>query len=176
MAAQSKTFSIQSVNPTVACLILTALTVVGVLISLGSKNPLWIILLMLPAVVYELYRTEPGASTKFSSILLLVILILEIGLLVFGIHYDLAKFLNTDQQYIAGYSIPLGDVQIFGPLVTAILSAILVFRTYGTYTKWLSVIIALGSLVAVYIINPVFFQEALKLIIRGLFNQLSYSI
>jgi hypothetical protein len=173
---QNKPFSISSINPTMACLALTAIAVVGMFISLGSHNPLWILVLLLPTVAYEIYRTEPGASTKFSSILLLVILILEIGLIVFGIHYNLAEFLETDQKYVAGYDIPLGDIQVFGPLLTAILAAVLVFRTYGPYTKWLSIIIAVGSLVAVYMINPLFFKEALKLIVNGLFNQLSYAI
>lgn len=172
---QNKSFSISSINPTMACITLTALALIGVFIGLGSHNPLWTLLLLLPAVIYEVYRTEPGASTKFSSILLLIVFILEIGLVVFGVHYNLAELLGSDQKYIGGYNLPIGDIQVFGPLLTTILAAILVFRTYGPYTRWLSIIIALGSLVVVLLINPYFFKEALKLIVNGLFDRLYYA-
>jgi hypothetical protein len=87
----------------------------------------------------------------------------------------LAKFFETDEKYVAGYSLPLGDIKVFGPLLTAVLSTVLIFRTYGPYTKWLSVIIAIGSLVAVYLISPTFFTQALKLIVNGLFDRLYYA-
>lgn len=130
---------------------------------------------MLPAVIYEVIRTEEGASTKFSSILLFGIIILEIVLIVFNVNYDLANFFETEEKVVAGYTLPLGDIKVFGPLLTAILSTILIFRTYGPYTRWLSIVIAVGSLVAVFIINPLFFQQALKLIVNGLFDRLYYA-
>lgn len=158
-------------NPFTICLIVTIISVVGVVISLAFKNPLWILFFMLPALGYEAIRTEEGASTKFSSVLLLGLTILEIGLIIFGINYDLAQFFGTTEKYVAGYTVPLGDIKVFGPLLTAILSTILVFRTYGTYTKWLSVVIAIGSLTTVYLVSPSFFQQALKLIINGFLNR-----
>lgn len=162
-------------SPFNVCLIVTGVAILGVFLGLASKNPLWILFLLLPAVIYEVIRTEPGASTKFSSILLLGIIILEIILIVFNINYDLASFFETEEKVVAGYTLPLGDIKVFGPLLTAILSTILIFRTYGPYTKWLSVIIAVGSLVAVYLVNPLFFQQALKLIVNGLFDRLYYA-
>jgi hypothetical protein len=161
-------------SPVVICTIATILALIGAFVAIGAKSPLLMFLFLLPAVIYEVIRTEPGASTKFSSILLLIIIVLEIILIVFGINYDLAKFFGEEEKYVAGYTLPLGDVKVFGPLLTAILSTVLVFRTYGTYTKWLSIIIALGSLVAVFLISPAFFQQALKLIINGLFDRMSY--
>lgn len=77
---------------------------------------------------------------------------------------------------MAGYTLPLGDIKIFAPLLTAILATILIFRTYGIYTRYLSVVIAVGSLLAVYLVNPVFFQEAIKLIVNALFDRLSYAL
>jgi len=170
-----KASGIKSLNPFNVCLVTTLFMIVGVFIGLADKNPIWVLIFILPAVIYEVIRTEPGASTKFSSILLLIVIILEILLILFGVNYDLAKFFETDEKYIAGYSLPLGDIKVFGPLLTAVLSTVLIFRTYGPYTKWLSVIIAIGSLVAVYLISPTFFTQALKLIVNGLFDRLYYA-
>jgi len=163
-----------ALSPFNVCLIVTVVAILGAFLGLASKNPLWILFLLLPAVIYEVIRTEPGASTKFSSILLLGIIILEIILIIFNINYDLANFFETEEKVVAGYTLPLGDIKVFGPLLTAILSTILIFRTYGSYTKWLSIIIAVGSLVAVFLVNPLFFQQALKLIVNGLFDRFSY--
>jgi len=164
-----------TLSPFNICLIVTGVAILGAFLGLANKNPLWILIFILPAVIYEVIRTQEGASTKFSSILLLGLIILEIGLIIFNVNYDLAQFFGEEQKYVAGYTLPLGDIKIFGPLLTAILSTILIFRTYGPYTKWLSVIIAIGSLVAVYLINPLFFQQALKLIVNGLFDRLHYT-
>ena len=106
--------------------------------------------------------------------MLLVILVLEIFLIIFNVNFDLAGFFEAKEKYIAGYTLPLGDIKIFGPLLRATLSTILIFRTRGKYTKWLSIIIAIGFLVTIYLINPYFFQEALKLIINGLFDRFSF--
>lgn len=162
-------------SPFNICLIVTGLMILGAFLGLGSRNPLWVLFLMLPATIYEVIRTEEGASTKFSSILLLGIIILEIILIIFNVNYDLAKFFEEEEKVVGGYTLPLGDIKVFGPLLTAILSTILVFRTYGSYTRWLSVVIAIGSLVAVYLVNPLFFQQALKLIVNGLFDRLYYA-
>ena len=159
-------------SPFDICLISTGIMILGIFLGLATRNPLWILFFMLPATIYEVIRTEEGASTKVSSIFLLGIIILEIILILFHVNYDLAKFFEEDEKYIAGYTLPLGDIKVFGPLLTAILATVLVFRTYGPYTRWLSVIIAIGSLVAVYLINPFFFQQALKLIVNGLFNRI----
>lgn len=124
-------------------------------------------------VAYELYRTEEGATTKYASIALLIILVLEIILIIFRINFDLAAFFGEQNKYIGGYYVPLGDVKIFGPILTAILSVVLFFRTAGVFTKWLSVVICIGSLTAVYIINPVLFQSIFKIIINGLLSRIN---
>ncbi len=168
-------FNINSLNPTGVCLLVTIIAIIGAFVSLSTKNPLWILVFLLPTTIYEAIRTQEGASTKFSSILLLVILILEILLVVFNINFDLAGFFGTQEKYIVGYTLPLGDIKVFGPLLLTVLSTILIFRTRGKYTKWLAIVIAIGSLITIYLINPDFFQEALKLIVNGLFERFSLS-
>jgi hypothetical protein len=160
-------------NAPLYCVILTIITVIMAIIAFYSHNVLWIIIGLLPAVMYEIYRTEEGATTKYSSILLLIILVLEVILIIFRVNFDLAAFFGEESKYIGGYYLPLGDIKIFGPILTAILSVVLFFRTAGVYTKWLSVIICIGSLTAVYIINPDFFQNILKIIINGLLDRIN---
>ncbi|MFA7662792.1 MAG: hypothetical protein WCX88_02640 [Patescibacteria group bacterium] len=155
------------------CTLLTILTVVMAIVTLSSHNPLWIIIGLLPVVGYEIYRTEEGATTKYSSIVLLIVLVLEIILVILNVNFDLAKFFGEESKYVGGYYLPLGDIKICGPILTAILSVVLFFRTAGVYTKWLSVVICIGSLSAVYIINPVFFQSIFKIIINGLIDRIN---
>lgn len=160
-------------NAPLYCTLLTIVTVILALVSFYFHDPLWIIIGLLPAVIYEVYRTEEGATTKYSSILLLIILVLEFLLVVFRVNFDLATFFGEESKYVGGYYLPLGDIKIFGPILAAILSVVLFFRTAGVYTKWLSVVICIGSLTAVYIINPTFFQSILKIIINGLLDRIN---
>ena len=104
-------------------------------------------------------------------IFLLIILVVEFILIVFKVNFDLSAFFGQESKYVAGYYLPMGDIKIFGPILAAILSVVLFFRTAGVYTKWLSVIICVGSLTAVYIMNPVFFQSILKIIINKTYRR-----
>ncbi|MDD5341440.1 MAG: hypothetical protein PHC97_03335 [Patescibacteria group bacterium] len=160
-------------NAALYCTLLTVLTVIMAIISFYSHNSLWIIVGLLPAVIYEIYRTEEGATTQYSAIALLIILVLEAILIIFKVNFDLATFFGEESKYVGGYYLPLGDIKIFGPILSAILAVVLFFRTAGIYTKWLSVVICIGSLTAVYIINPDFFQSILKIIINGLFDRIN---
>ena len=83
------------------CTILSIVALLGIIASLIWKTPLPAIILLLPTVVYEIYRTE-GASTKISSVLIGLILILEIVLIVAKIDIDISKILGEDTKYIAG--------------------------------------------------------------------------
>lgn len=143
------------------CVILTILAIIGVVMGFNKNNPLMILLFLLPAVIYEVYRTE-GESTKWSSWVLLIIFGLEILLIAFKIDFDLASFLGKTQTMVVGYNVPLGDVKIVGPTIIAILSAVLFTKTRGAYTKWLAVIIFLGSFALIYLLNPTIFQTFLK--------------
>jgi hypothetical protein len=160
-------------NATPICIALSILTLVGIILGIINKEPLWILFTLLPVIAYEVYRTEEGASTKTSSIILLLVTVLEILLILFKVSFNLAEFLETEEQYIAGYYVPLGDIKVFGPAVTAVLSGVLIFRTRGKYTKWLSIIICIGSLAAIQLLSPTFFQTAIKLVAKGLMDQLS---
>lgn len=137
------------------------LAIIGIVLGLVTGNTLWILFLLLPTAIYEAYRTE-GKSTKASSLILVVVLILEIVLIIFNVDFNLAEYLGTSQKYIGGYLVPLGQLTIVGPSLMAVLSVILFVRTRGRFTKWLAVIIFITSFAIVYSIDPNVFSDLIK--------------
>jgi len=162
----------RSDSPFAKCLIVTFIAIIGAVITLLTHNPVWVLILLLPATIYEAMRTQEGATTKTSAIILLIVLVLEIGMIAFNISYNLIDLFGEQEKYIAGYYLPLGDIKVFGPILATVLSLILLVRTYGPYTKWLSIVIAIGSLLAIYIINPFFFQNMVKIIADAVVDQI----
>ncbi|MGI6278742.1 MAG: hypothetical protein ACOYJ8_02990 [Patescibacteria group bacterium] len=144
------------------CAACTVLALLGVVLGFWLSSPLIMVILLLPTALYEAYRTE-GKSTKAASLLLVAVLLAEIFLVLFNIDFNLANFLGNDQQYIAGYLIPLGDIRVVGPTLMAVLSVILLARTRGIYTRWLAVVVIIGSFAIVYGLDPLVFQDLFKL-------------
>ncbi len=158
-------------NAAIICTIVSIIALIGIIIGLSKGIPLLIISLLLPAVVYEVYRTE-GESTRSSSIILLVVLIVEIILVLFNINFNLAEFLGTTEEYIGGYLVPLGEIKVVGPTLMSILSVILFVRTRGIYTRWLAVTIFITSLVIIYSVNPKIFSDLIKMALQEGLRQL----
>ena len=152
------------------CAALSLLALTGIVWGLLKTSPLIVLLFLLPAVAYEAYRTE-GASTKWASLAMLIVLICEFFLIIFHINVDLASFLGTNSQYVGGYWVPLGKISSLGPILTGILSVILFTRTNGIYTRWLSIVILISCLAMLFTINTAMFKEILKLgINQGLYR------
>lgn len=102
-------------------------------------------------------------------IVMFIVLILEIVLIAANINFDLASFFGESEKVVAGYTVPLGDIKIVGPIVIAILSIILFVRTRGRYTKWLAAVIFITCFAIVYAINPEIFKNLLGLAVdRGI--------
>lgn len=153
------------------CTILSIVAVLGIIASLIWKTPIPGIVLLIPTVAYEIYRTE-GASTKIASVIIGLVLILELVLVITKVDIDLSKLLGEDTKYIAGYEVPLGLLTIVGPTAMAVLSVVLFVRTYGVFTKWLAVVIFITSLAIVYTINPPMFGELLKFALKEAMDRL----
>ena len=98
---------------------------------------------------------------------MLAVLVGEVVFITFGINYNLADYLGSESAYIAGQDVPLGDIKILGPTLMAIFSLVLLVRTYGPYTKWLSIIIFVSAFVIIYILNPSAFHDLLQMVIRN---------
>jgi len=157
---------------TLICSILTIVAIVGIAVGLLLSNPIIIAACLFPAVVYEVYRTE-GESTRWASWVLLIVIILEIIFIAANISFDLGKFLGESEKTVAGYTVPLGDIKIAGPIVMGILSIILFVRTRGKYTKWLAVIIFLTCFAIIYALNPDVFKNLLKIGMEEGLNQIN---
>jgi cbb3-type cytochrome oxidase subunit 3 len=153
------------------CTLFMIIAAVGILLGFIFSKPLITIILLLPAAIYEAYRTE-GKSTRAASYILVLILVAEIVLVIFDIEFNLASFLGTEGEYIGGMWVPLGDLRIVGPTVVAVLAVILFTRTRGVYTRWLAGIIFVTCFAIVYLIEPetfkVLLQEAIRLVMRRL--------
>jgi hypothetical protein len=155
------------------CATCSILALLGILIGIAQSSSLIAIIFLLPAVVYEVYRTE-GKSTKWASWGLLVVFALELVLIIGNVSYDLAEFFGTTSKYVGGYRVPLGDIKIVAPAMMAVLSVILFVRTRGRYTKWLAVIICITSFAIVYILEPTIFKELLRFGIDAGLDQLRF--
>ena len=140
------------------CLIVTAIALIGIIIGLITKNPIVIILLLLPTAIYEVMRTQ-GKSTKAASIILLVVLVAQIFVLMLDIDFNVAEFFGATHQYIGGYLLPLGELRIVAPALMAVLAVILFVRTWGVYTRWLAATIFFTSFALIYVLDPQAFQD-----------------
>jgi hypothetical protein len=149
-------------NAVPICLGLTIVAAIGAIITILYAKPIVMVLFLLPTVIYELYRTQEGASTKWASWGMLIILILELILILTGRSYDIGQWLGASDTYVGGFTIPLGDIKVLAPAILAVLSLILAFRTAGIYTKWLAGIILVGSFVLIFTISPGEFKDFLR--------------
>src|SRR4030043_1430577 len=155
---------------TLICTIVSILALIGIIIGIWLSRPLIIVILLLPAAAYEVYRTE-GPSTVWASRGLIIVLILEIVLIAANISYDLASFFGESEKVVAGYTVPLGDIKVVGPVIMAVLSIILFVRTRGRYTKWLAVVIFITCFAIVYALNPEIFKNLIGLAVdKGIEN------
>lgn len=149
-------------HATLICSIMTVLALIGIVLGIVFVKPIIIAVCLLPIVIYEVYRTE-GESTRWASWVLLIVIVLEIVLVAFSVSFDLGKFFSESTKEIAGYTVPLGDIKIFGPAIMAILSIILFIRTRGKYTKWLAAIIFITCFAIVFSLNPDVFKQLFKI-------------
>ena len=144
------------------CLALSAIAVVGILAGLATESPMVILLVLLPTVAYEVYRTE-GPSTRWASWALAIVLVLEGLFIMLNVSFDVASLLGYQSRYVAGYEVPLGDVKVVGPAIMAVLALILMTRTRGRYTKWLAVNIIVTSFALIYVLDHTVFLRWVQL-------------
>lgn len=150
------------------CIALTLFALLGIIIGLNLHLPIIVIIGLLPAVLYEIYRTE-GESTRWASWATLIVLVLELIFIIFGLSYDLSKLMGQQEIYMAGSFVPLGDIKVVGPVVLAVLAVILFVRTAGVYTKWLSVIIFVTAFFAIYALSPTMLGDLIRSSVRQIF-------
>ena len=92
------------------CLGLTALAGLGVALGFVTDEVMWPVVLLVPTVAYEAYRTE-GVSTRWASWLMLVLMIGLVVVVAFDIEYDVRELLGSNVAYIGGRGRPVGRHQ-----------------------------------------------------------------
>jgi len=132
--------------------VISAITILTIIIGIIAHNPFWVIVGIIPAAFYEAWRTE-GYYTKAASIAIAILVVLEIFALLGKIQFNLAQLFDSSYAYIAGQTIPLGDIRYVFPIIAVILSITLVRRTYGKYTKWLSFLLIASSIILLFLVN-----------------------
>jgi len=135
------------------CTICSILALAGIAGGWYFHKPVITVFALLPAVIYEVYRTE-GISTIWASWGMLGILIAEAVLIIVNINIDIAKFAAT---FIPNF--PVIDIKLGGPVIMAYLSYVLIRRTAGIYTKWLAVVILAGCIGLFFILDPAIFSK-----------------
>lgn len=133
----------------------------GLIIGYLRGQIVWGIILMLPLVGYEVYRTA-GETTRWASWAMLVLLIGSIVLIWFDINLDLSKILGTDSTIVAGQTVPLGDVKVVMPTLLGVCALILLIRTRGRYTRFLAGAIFIAAVVIVYQIDPIAVRSLIR--------------
>ena len=140
----------------IICIILSIIAGLGIFLGIYLKWALIVAIAMIPAVIYEVYRTE-GFFTKVVSFLCLLIVLAEIFVIVTHSTVDLSKISGNFLK-----SIPFLHENIqaafIGPILLVILCLFLFKRTAGIYTQWLSIIILVSSIALFYTSNPEFFS------------------
>lgn len=141
---------------TLICFVLSVIALAGIALGIWKANAYVIIGTMLPAVVYEIYRTE-GESTKAASAGILLVLAALIVMTAMKLSFNLAPFLA---RFGSGGAV---DARLAGPVIIALLAVVLIRRTAGVYTRWLAVIIIISAAGLFYVLDPSIFKYLLKL-------------
>ncbi|GEM_PF-6445831 len=153
MKSQRTKFNLKSSldnYPVYYCLFLTIFFIISCFLSFVTKNSIYLMIGLLPVSLYEIYRTY-GIFTKLASILLLFILILEIYIISANVNIDLLKLFFKKEIFLAGINIKFGELRYIFSEIIILLALILLVRTIGIYTKWLSIILIIGCLMIIYI-------------------------
>lgn len=147
--------------PKILCWVFTFITLITVVLGFYLKNPFIIICGIVPVAIYEAIRTE-GYYTKAGSIAVAILVILEILAIKGLIKLNLAQVIGQSDVYFSGYILPLGEITFIFPAIAALISLVLLRRTYGIYTKWLSVLLLISSISLVYLVNREILFELIR--------------
>jgi hypothetical protein len=136
----------------IICLILTIVAAAGAAGAYLLALPVILVATLLPASIYELIRTE-GVSTRTSSVLVALALAAQIVVLLAGIRVDVSTLLRSLSLDSA---LPAALLNLPGILAAAaaILAVVLFANTRGVYTRWLAVVLFLGSVGQLYLLAP----------------------
>lgn len=135
------------------CVGLSIVALAGIVIGLVADSAMVPIVLLVPTVAYEAYRTE-GRTTRWASWTMLVLLVALIATQLFDVEFDLREIVGADVVRAGDREIPLGDLTVVLPAAMGALAIVLWTRTRGVYTRWLAAIVVVTSAVIVRLAAP----------------------
>lgn len=135
------------------CVGLSIVALVGIVVGLVADSVMVPIVLLVPTVVYEAYRTE-GRTTRWASWTMLVLLVGLIATRMLDVEFDLREIVGADVVRAGDREIPLGDLTVVLPAAMGALAIVLWTRTRGVYTRWLAAIVVVTSAAIVHLAAP----------------------
>jgi hypothetical protein len=125
------------------------------------SNALVVLTALLPTALYEACRID-GKYKRWLAIAVLALLVLEIVFIMANVKLDLAAGIGLTEKYRLGVEIPLADIKIIGPIIMAVLSMVLFIRTSESYSRWLSAVVLVATVAAMYILDPTIYSRMLR--------------
>lgn len=135
----------------IICTGISVIALTGIIIGIWKNMPLITAICIIPAIIYEIYRTE-GVFTTLASWLALIIAIAALYVIYKNVTVDIVPFITKFIKLpITTKLIPAG---LIAPVLLVIIAVFLFKRTAGIYTRWLAVVILLTSIALFYSLDP----------------------
>lgn len=144
-----------------SCLGCTIIAVLGIITGFIMSNALVVLTALLPTAIYGAYRID-GKYKRWLAIAVLALLVLEIVFITTNVKLDLAAGIGLTEKYRLGVEIPLADIKIIGPIIMTVLSMVLFIRTSESYSRWLSAVVLVATVAAMYILDPTIYSRMLR--------------
>lgn len=141
------------------CGVITLIAALGIVIGIWKNLPIIVALSIIPAIIYEIYRTE-GIFTKLASWLALIVTVAALYVIHKNVTVDIIPFITKYISLpVATKLVPAG---LIAPVVLVIIAVYLFRRTAGIYTRWLAVVILVASVALFYCIDPQLIKNLLS--------------
>ena len=141
------------------CGVITIIAVLGIVVGIWKTMPIVVAVSIIPAIVYEIYRTE-GVFTKLASWLALIVTIVALYVIYKNVVIDIVPFITKFIHLpMTAKLVPAG---LIAPVVLVIIAVYLFRRTAGIYTRWLAVVILVTSVALFYCIDPQMIKNLLS--------------
>jgi len=141
------------------CGVITIIAILGIVVGIWKTMPIVVAVSIIPAIVYEIYRTE-GVFTKLASWLALIVTIVALYVIYKNVVIDIVPFITKFIHLpMTAKLVPAG---LIAPVVLVIIAVYLFRRTAGIYTRWLAVVILVTSVALFYCIDPQMIKNLLS--------------
>jgi len=141
------------------CGVITIIAILGIVVGIWKTMPIVVAVSIIPAIVYEIYRTE-GVFTKLASWLALIVTVVALYVIYKNVVIDIVPFITKFIHLpMTAKLVPAG---LIAPVVLVIIAVYLFRRTAGIYTRWLAVVILVTSVALFYCIDPQMIKNLLS--------------